>query len=616
MPSWAGSDSVFEHRRVDFIPMRTKFLPALAALTLLLGSLRPAAAQWQTQSILVKPGWTAIYLHVDPSYTTLDALIGGNPGNPISEVWLWVPTVSTLQYVTSPQAPLAGSSQWATWVRGGTNTASSLGSLIPNAAYLIHSLAATNYTWTVKGKPTAPNYTWTTTGINLLGFPIVSSSPPAFDSFLSLVPAFQSVADIYQYPGGELGPLNPVQVFAPHGVPVTRGQAFWIRSSSYFNNYFGPFQVGVDRGVDFGDSTSRNSFHLRNTTPFPVTIQLRLMPSEAPPAGQAPIVGVPPLVVRGALVVSNLTYIASSLTPSTSLSWTLPPQGQSGSDIVLLLGVDRVAFANSAPGVYAGILKFTDSYNYTEVDVRVSAQPATYAGLWVGSAAVTQVGNYLKTYQRNASNGLVQNPNGAYVVASLQTNLGPTAASFPLRLILHNTGTQVKLLQRVFYGSDVYSNILVTTSESRLDPARLGNARRISAVQFPWTPNNDTWAFVGQLQPGATLTADVPLAYTDQADNPFLHTFHPDHDNLDRTVTPPRQLAQGLESYGLSRHITLTLNTVGADFDSLTQFGQTFQGAYSETMQLAGIGGATRTFNVTGAFALNRISPIAVLTGP
>ena len=66
----------------------------------------------------------------------------------------------------------------------------------------------------------------------------------------------------------------------------------------------------------------------------------------------------------------------------------------------------------------------------------------------------------------------------------------------------------------------------------------------------------------------------------------------------------------------MSRHITLTLNTVGADFDSLTQFGQTFQGAYSETMQLAGIGGATRTFNVTGAFALNRISPIAVLTGP
>src|SRR5208283_2823797 len=49
--------------------------PLLASLALWLGSLLPADAQWQTQSILVKPGWTAVYLHVDPSYTNLDSLI-------------------------------------------------------------------------------------------------------------------------------------------------------------------------------------------------------------------------------------------------------------------------------------------------------------------------------------------------------------------------------------------------------------------------------------------------------------------------------------------------------------------------------------------------------------
>ena len=210
--------------------MKLKLIAAVASLTVLLGSIRWANAQWQTQSFLVKPGWTAIYLHVDPSYTNLDYMIGNDRNNPISEVWLWEPAASTLQFVTSPQAPITASSQWASWVRNGAGISSTLSSLVPNAAYLVHSVASSNYTWAVKGKPTVPNYSWTSTGINLIGFPTTPSAAPRFDNFLSLVPAFQSVADIYQYIGGDLGPNNPSPVFAPHSVPVTRGQAFWVRS--------------------------------------------------------------------------------------------------------------------------------------------------------------------------------------------------------------------------------------------------------------------------------------------------------------------------------------------------------------------------------------------------
>ena len=595
--------------------MKLKLIAAVASLTVLLGSIRWANAQWQTQSFLVKPGWTAIYLHVDPSYTNLDYMIGNDRNNPISEVWLWEPAASTLQFVTSPQAPITASSQWASWVRNGAGISSTLSSLVPNAAYLVHSVASSNYTWAVKGKPTVPNYSWTSTGINLIGFPTTPSAAPRFDNFLSLVPAFQSVADIYQYMGGDLGPNNPSPVFAPHSVPVTRGQAFWVRSGSYFNSYFGPFQVGLDdRGVDFGDATSRSSFHLRNTTPSPVTVQLRLVPSETPPDGQTPVIGVPPLVVRGDLSASNLTYCVSNLTTASALSWTLPPQGQSGSDIVIILGVDRVAFANNPAGLYTGVLKFTDSYNYTEVDVPVSARPAASAGLWVGVASVSQVANYLKIYQRDTTNNLpVTDKNGTYVVNGVNTNLGPVATPFPLRLIVHNDGTNVVLLQRVFYGSDVYSNTILTTSESKLDPARLGNARRITSVEFPWTPSNQTWSFTGQLSPSNTLTAMVTLPYDDQAANPFLHTYHPDHDNLDATFK--NQLPVGSESYDITRQITLALSSPGNDFDSLTQFGQSFAGAYQETITMTANAGI-RTFNVAGAFALNRISPISVLTRP
>src|SRR5207248_520067 len=105
------------------------------------------------------------------------------------------------------------------------------------------------------------------------------------------------------------------------------------------------------------------------------------------------------------------------------------------------------AFATNAPGQYGGILKFTDSYNFTEVSVPVLARPPAYSGLWVGNAAVSQVGNYLKIYQRDSSNNVVTGANGSYVVTGVNTNIGAVSTPFPLRLILHNDGTNVVLLQ-------------------------------------------------------------------------------------------------------------------------------------------------------------------------
>jgi hypothetical protein len=104
----------------------------------------------------------------------------------------------------------------------------------------------------------------------------------------------------------------------------------------------------------------------------------------------------------------------------------------------------------------------------------------------------------------------------------------------------------------------------------------------------------------------------VVLNYDDQSSNPFLHTYHPDHDNLDATFQ--HELPQGSESYQVTRQIALSISPPGNDFASLTQAGQSFTGAYGETITIGGLGGATRVFSVAGSFAINRISPIAVLT--
>jgi hypothetical protein len=573
-----------------------------------------ANAQWQTQSLLIKPGWTAVYLHVDASYQTLDQLVGADLSNPIVEIWLWQPPPATLQFITSPQTPAFGSSQWANWARIGLGVTSSFNTLTPNAAYLIHSTASTNYPWLVKGKPVAPNYSWTATGLNFFDFPTLANNPLAFDSFLSLAPALLAAAEIYQYPGGNLGPANPSRLLAYHTTPVTRGQAFWMRAGTLFNNYFGPFQVVLASsvGVNFADVASQFSFHLRNVTATNVTVRLSLLPSEPPPAGQAPVAGVPPLLVRGALNTSNLTYSFSYLNLGSTQAWSLAPQGQSGSDVMVVMGLNRYSLTNNPGTLLGGILQFTDGFNFSELDVPVSALVASTAGLWVGSAQVSQVGNYLKIYQTDNNNNPVISSNGNYVITGINTNLGAVAQAFPLRLIVHNDGNNSFLLQRVFYGQGLNSNTIVATTESALDPAQLGTARRISATHLPWSAANNPWPLSGQLGQGHTLNTTAVLAYDDQASNPFLHTYHPDHDNLDFTFQ--NQLPQGSESYQISRQITLNVSAPGNDFASLTSASQTLYGNYLETITLAGLGGATRNFNAAGSFTLNRISTISTLT--
>jgi len=595
----------------------------MAGVIAVLALLLPGASrgQWETQSLTIKPGWTAVYLHVDASYTNLDYLVGGDSSNPIAEIWLWQAPPSTLQFVSSPQTPLTGNNQWANWARLGLGMTRALSALAPNAACLVRSTATTNYVWRLKGRPAAPSYTWTTTGLNFLGFPTPAASPPMFDSFLSLAPAFQSAAEIYQYPGGNLGATNPARVFAMHTTPVTRGQAFWMRAGTTFNNYFCPFQVALQNqaGVSFGDSGSQYSLTLANLTASNLTVSLQLLASETPPVSSLPVIaGPPPLLVRGALNTTNLTYGFASLPQGAPQSWVLAPQGQQGSQVAVVLGLNRYSLPNATPGtLYAGILRLTDSFGFSQVDLPVSALAASSAGLWVGNASVSQVRNYLTDAVRNPDGSPMTNADGiSYMMTNVNNSMGNVAQPFPLRLILHNNGSSAVLLQRVFCGRDPFSNSVVATSETVLDPTQLGSARRITATHLPWTSTNTRWRLSGQLAPGSTLSATVDLPYDDQASNPFLHTYHPDHDNLDRTFTPPIEQAPGAHSFEVSRLITLGISPPANDFASLTTAGQVFSGTYNETITLKGINGASRGFDVAGVFALSRISTNSTLSTP
>lgn len=908
--------------------MTIKMKWVLAVLMLLSGLVQPASAQWLTQTNVIVPGWSAVYFYVDASSQSIVPSTAGvalAPGNPIDQIWLWKYPASDAQYITSPNNPLSGGGQWLTWNLNPTNSANTLAAIIPNSAYLIHSSATTNYTWKVQGQPVAPSYTWDMTGLNFIGFPTPYVNPPSFQNYFAQDPAISAVAQYYQYVGGDFSTLNPQYVFAQATTPVTRGQAYWVSATNVYNAYFGPFSLTLPAttGLSYGTNVGQLTVSLANTTTNTITVSVRLLPSETPPSGQTPIVGVPPLLVRGALNSSNLTYAYTSLPVGTTNSWTLAPAGQSGSTVSAVLGVNRFAITNAPGSLLAGFLQFSDSLGFSEEDVPVSAVAANTAGLWLGSASISQVGSYLKSYATNVdgsyqqvavtnqlyvtnypatfvttdqvinatlstntvlnyyyvtnwvintfttnwtalstnsyvlgtnrvintyalsnlvvtttttnfyytnnvivwqsiittnrsgssfattnlvpvtnaiaatanntsvivtnqsvnyltltnvvttngpyaspvtvqtvsnltinstflttnksfvvtgaiamtlvtTNGVGQNYSywtnapvvtavattnfvvtntalqvidngpiqtvinpqiynyaassflqtnyvtnyfvisnnflqvsggpslqsavtnqlasttnslpgvssatnftvtqyvlstnaaytistnavvgGSYVVTSINTALGAVVTPYPLRLIIFNDGTNATLLQRVYYGIRQGSNIVVATSESALDPTQLGTARRISCTSLPWTPNNTTWPLAGQLALGGTLTTTVSDSYDDQAANPFLHTYHPDHNNLDLTQNPPRELPEGSQSYGISRAITLSVQPNTADFNSLTAANSTLAGTYFETTTLTGLGGATRTFTSAGGFTLTRISPIATLT--
>jgi len=404
----------------------------------------PARAQWVTQTLSLKAGWNAVYLHVDASHDSLENLMSADSGNPIEEVWMWAPPVSTVQFVTSPQDPLPDSGQWRYWARSsGTAT---LQRLVGNHAYLVRVASGTpTYSWNLKGKPVAPSYNWTTTGLNFIGFPTVPGAGPTWEDFLAQAPQLQVNAEVFRYQGGELGATNPVRVLAFRTQRVVRGQAYWMRAGTVFNRYFAPFELEMTgaSGVSFGESLSASSFRLRNLTASNLTVTLGLVESEEPPAGQTNVAGVPPLLLRGELDKATLGYAYTNLTTSASRQVTLAPRGQVGSDVEVVLGLNRAAMNGGEGTLWAAVLRLTDSMGFSRVDIPVTARVVSNAGLWVGDAEVTSVSSYLPAMARAAEEAAANAgpyPGQGQAAAPDGDPTPNVSRGYPVRLIVHNPG--------------------------------------------------------------------------------------------------------------------------------------------------------------------------------
>lgn len=567
-------------------------------------------AQWQTASYDLKTGYNGVYLFVDPSHhTSLDALLGGTA---IDEVWLWKVDLSAAQFATSPQQPVDGGSRWLVWKKG-KPAETTLNRLLGNTAYLIKSASA--FTWSIQGKPLPPRYQWSSKGQNLIGFSTPASSAPNFDSYLSKVPGLIQDLEIFEYQGGALTVNNPEKIKAFRTKNVDRGESFWVRSKAgRFNRYFGPVEVELQKtdGIHFGARLSQNRVVIRNLTNADLTVSLEQFDSEAAPAGQAAIVGRTPLLVRGAIDPTTLKHAFSAL--AGAVSWVLKPQGQEGSVQEIVIGLDRRQLAGAEGSLYGGILRVTDSLGFSQIDIGTSATTGSLAGLWVGDINVTEVRHDLKRAATQADGSKRLDANGKVVVGSTNTTFGKAFRPYPLRVIIHVNATgAVTMMQRVYSGYTDGFQALLATKESLISKQHLALSKRLSVVHLPWTKENTPWVMSGgSFGPGQTINATITLGHNDHPSNPFLHTYHPDHDN--RNATFDQYQPRGIESFDVGRVLSFALANPGGGFSDVTRAHTRLTGGYSESVTFKGVGNESKQFDVTGNFVLNRISTIRDLT--
>lgn len=578
--------------------------------------LATAAAQYRTESFDLTAGWNAIYLNVDPGDVSVSDAMTGRPE--IIEVWEWRPKGLDPSLVTFDN-PSEGADEWRVW-RKEDAANSDLARLVPNAAYLVRTRNdAGNLTLRLKGKVVAPRVRWRTDSANLVGFPIKTATTPRLTRYLENAGLVDNNTAVFRYVGGELSATNPVESPA-RLVNAKRGEAFWIRSTK-FADFYGPVTVNValDDGLNFGDSGSLKRVTVTNRTTEEITVTLAVTPSESAP-GVGPPPGLPALTTRSRN--ADGFYIYAPMGGSQTL--TIPARESTG----LTLGIDRAAMGGAAGDQFAGLLQVTDSGNFSEIYLPITAEVPDLAGLWVGEAHITHVQNQLQRFQRGPDGTYLVDENGNYLpvlkldgdgnpvldgggnpIPEGDTGLNPTAQVYKLKLIVHlDDQGQATLLNRVYSGiisEDAAGNTLtgLTTSESLLDPGNIASAKRLSCTHLP---GGLIQRLGGSLAPGGSLATTVILG-KDHPTNPFIHLYHPDHDNKDARFE--NILPDGIESHRVERAITLTISSA-ADPGEGPQWGTSLlSGTYSET--LTGI--HKNPILISGYFALSKASDDATL---
>lgn len=398
-----------------------------------LAAVTQTIAQWKTEEFPLVAGWNAIFLHVDATHEVPDNIF--STFTDIEEVWRWNPQLTSTQFINNPSAPNTTLQEWNVWIRG-FPAQSDLTMMLGNHAYLIKVAdLASPLTLQIKGKPAVPDHVWKKSGLNLFGFPTPpgNNTVPSYNNYFDPVPFLKQSSQVFKYVGGALiAGANPVQVFNPNVEIIERGRAYWIDSSN-FSTYYGPVKIETSNisGLTFSAAGSTQSVALTNLGDDTVTVTLTPGNSEAAPTGEASVAGIVPLLVRE-FDAGQTAFVYNPFGSQQQITL------EGGETKEVVIAIDRNTMGGNTGDIFQSLLTVTDSNQFMEVYLPVSVEVASHRGLWVGEALVDQVQNQLQRPSRDTNDDYLRNQGtGEILFDSEDTQLHPTAQTFPLRLILH-----------------------------------------------------------------------------------------------------------------------------------------------------------------------------------
>jgi hypothetical protein len=573
----------------------SKFVFAVSFLVCISPS---AWAQWTTQTIQLRPGFNAVFLEVEPEDNRCEVMMAGLP---VESVWRWNRRFNSVQFISDPNQLIAEPEAWLIWFSGAQPIAgrSTLYTMNGGRSYLIRSTNTAAINWDLKGRPVRRNVEWLGDALNFAGFHLSASNTATLQTFFGGAAPLTNAA-VYR--------LNTsgIWTLAALTTSMQRGEALWIRPQG-LPTFQGPLEVQLKEiaGLNFGSLLSELSFSIHNPSTTTRSVVVRQVASEPPPSNASG-------ALAGAVALSYwqndfaLGRAGWTNLPS-QLSSNIPP----GGTWEVRLAVRRTDLPPYAPPVgvsnflYQSLLEVAESSANFRQLIPVTAEaslpapgltsagfrplvaaPDPKAGLWIGQASINKVSQ------------------PASATPSTPT---PTTSEFSFRLLVHvDSSGQARLLQKVLQmwapgtykpANDGTTNLVVDqpgrfvllTDESHAGQytgaaLREGRpvARRFSSAAFAF---RRPLVMAGSGPFGVAASQFSCIASNDYRDplNPFVHVYHPDHNNQDDRYSSI--LPEGKESYSFNRTIQLEFSSQDPDNLALPGWSDNrVGGIYRETI--------------------------------
>ena len=576
----------------------------------------PARAQWMTQRINFVEGWNAIHLKVNPVDTSCATVFSSETyPTAITQVTWW--NRDRLDDGTGNTI-----TDMHNWYRSGGEP-STFGRVIGDQRYLVYSTTA--FALDVVGTPAIPKGTIYLGEFNLVGVNVPNlaetDAPTYYEYFMPFYyrsPSWYGVTAANE----KLRLGNSVRV-------TDASKAVWLETSTNTSGtatFTGPFLLSLGNAAQTlawtDDASLVRTLTIKNISAEDRVLKIYRASSRPPPTGQGTMAGNVALLretTDWSKGFANTLYVPFLNDSQTTFTTNLA----AGATFELRLKPDTSRMATSV-GNYMGILEISDKGSTLAGESRpegtclyrvgafaagslMESDVSSKAGLWVGTVVLAQV-NRAKT---------LSSAEPAWV----STNLVTAPHPFQFRLLVHvdNEGN-AKLLKQAFMAMPTAEGETYLLADRETAIAFRGEypggtIRRTASANFPFMA---PLALTGGsfATGGATVGATFTQEYDDKT-NPFVHAFHPQHDNIEFNNQKPSKLEGGdegrgeYESWAVTREVSLTFadeDPVGAN----EEWNRTVTGGlYEETV--SGLTGQGKPILTRGAFRLTKVNDVKTI---